>query len=64
LKKSLLKYLFTYGPVSIQEKENVILKKTEIGMIPEDWDVVKLGDIFKLSKKPKNLDSIKLYLTS
>jgi len=47
LKKSLSKYLFIYGPVSIQEKENVILKKTEIGMIPEDWEVVKLGDVTK-----------------
>jgi len=44
LKKSLMKHLFTYGPVPLDEAENVPLKETEIGMIPEEWDVVKLGD--------------------
>jgi len=37
LKKSLMKHLFTYGPMSIKEAEKVKLKETEIGMIPEDW---------------------------
>ena len=45
LKKSLMKHLFTYGPVSLEEAENVPLKETEIGMVPEEaWDVVMLGD--------------------
>jgi type I restriction enzyme S subunit len=44
LKKSLMKHLFTYGPVSLEEAEKVKLKETEIGRIPEEWDVVKLGD--------------------
>lgn len=47
LKKSLMKYLFTYGPVPFNEAENVKIKETEIGLIPEDWEVVKLGDITK-----------------
>jgi len=45
LKKSMMKHLFTYGPVSPEETENVPLKDTEIGKVPEDWEVVKLGEI-------------------
>lgn len=45
LKKSLMKFLFTYGPVSLKEKENVKLKETETGLIPEDWEVVRLGEV-------------------
>jgi len=45
LKKSMVKHLFTYGPVSPQEAENVPLKETEIGPVPEDWKVVRLGEI-------------------
>jgi len=36
-KKSLMKHLFTYGHVSLEEAENVPLKETEIGMVPEGW---------------------------
>lgn len=45
LKKSLMKHLFTYGPVPLNEAENVPLKETEIGMIPEHWEVVQIGEI-------------------
>jgi len=45
LKKSLMKHLFTYGPVSIGEAENVPLKETEIGMVPEHWQQTELGQI-------------------
>ena len=55
LKKSMMKHLFTYGPVSPEEVENIQLKETEIGPVPEDWEVVKLGDTFEFSKKPRNL---------
>jgi len=55
LKKSMMKHLFTYGPVSPQEAENVPLKETEIGPVPEEWEVVRLGDTFEFSKKPRNL---------
>ncbi len=40
LKKSLMKHLFTYGPVSLEEVGKVKLKETEIGIIPEEWSVV------------------------
>jgi len=45
LKKSLMKHLFTYGPVSIKEAEKVKLKETEIGTVPAVWNVRALGKI-------------------
>jgi len=44
LKKSLMKHLFTYGPVPVDEAENVELKETEIGPLPEEWRILKVGD--------------------
>ena len=48
LKKSMMKHLFTYGPVSLEEAEKVKLKGTEIGEMPEEWEVVRLGDVLKI----------------
>ncbi len=45
LKKSLMRHLFTSGPVPVQEAERVPLKETEIGPMPEHWQVVALGAI-------------------
>lgn len=45
VRKSLMKHLFTYGPVSIDEAENVPLKETTIGLVPEGWEVAKLGNV-------------------
>jgi len=45
LKKSLMKHLFTYGPVSLEEADRINLKETEIGLIPESWEVAKLGEV-------------------
>ena len=54
LKKSLMKHLFCYGPVSLEEAENVPLKETEIGLVPEEWDVVRLGDVVEQRKETIN----------
>lgn len=43
LKKSLTKHIFTYGPVTIDQAENIPLKETEIGLVPEGWDAMRLG---------------------
>jgi len=48
LKKSLMYYLFTYGSVPIEEAEKVPLKETEIGLVPEHWEVVKLENCLSL----------------
>lgn len=48
LKKSLKKYLFAYGPVSVDEAESVPLKETEIGLVPEGWEVVRLRDVAQI----------------
>jgi type I restriction enzyme S subunit len=45
LKKSLMRYLFTYGPVPVDQADQVALKETEIGPVPEEWEVVRLGDL-------------------
>ncbi len=51
LKKSLMRHLFTYGPVPISEAEHVSLKETEIGPVPEHWEVVRLGKMSGLITK-------------
>lgn len=45
LKTSLMRYLFTYGPVPIDQAAQVPLKETEIGPVPEDWEIVRLRSI-------------------
>jgi len=54
LKKSMMKHLFTYGPVAEEEAEKVELKETEIGLIPKHWEVVRLGEVakFKIGRTP------------
>jgi len=47
LKKSLIGHLFTYGPVPLSEAEHVPLKETEIGPMPENWEVLKIGDLLR-----------------
>lgn len=43
LKKSLMRHLFTYGPVPVHQVDRVVLKETEIGLVPGEWEVVPLG---------------------
>ena len=45
LKQSLMKHLFTYGPVPFDQADKVELKETEIGEIAKNWDVVTIGEI-------------------
>ncbi|MGC9455791.1 MAG: restriction endonuclease subunit S [Phycisphaerae bacterium] len=43
LRRSLMKHLFTYGPVPVDEAEKVKLKETELGELPEHWQCEPLG---------------------
>jgi len=45
LKKSLMKHLFSYGPVDVEDAEKVPLKETEIGEVPRHWEVVEVGGL-------------------
>jgi len=59
LKKSMMKHLFTYGAVAVDKIDKVKLKESEIGLIPEHWEVVKLENVmegFTPNKKLKQSD--------
>ncbi|RIH82243.1 Type-1 restriction enzyme EcoKI specificity protein [Calidithermus terrae] len=45
LKKSLMRHLFTYGPVPVGEASIVMLRPTEVGDIPRHWEVRLVRDI-------------------
>jgi type I restriction enzyme S subunit len=44
VKRSLTQRLFTYGPGS----EPATTKETEIGEIPEHWEMVRVGEVFEI----------------
>jgi len=50
MKKSLMRHLFTYGPVPVFEADKVPLKETEIGPVPEHWEVKSLIDAATLQR--------------
>jgi len=64
LKKSLMRHLFTYGPVAIEKRSSIHLQETEIGVVPAHWQMAELGDVIKLirgiswSKKDQSANGI------
>lgn len=50
LKRSLMHHLFTYGPVQVNEADQVSLKETEIGDVPEGWEVKELGELCEFTQ--------------
>jgi len=47
LKRSLMRHLFTYGPVPLDQAERVVLKETVGGWVSQEWEVVLLRDIVR-----------------
>jgi len=45
LKAAMMRHLFMYGPVPPEEAERIALKETEIGQVPEGWEIKKIGDV-------------------
>ena len=45
LKASMMRHLFTYGPVPVDHAKRVRLRETEIGSIPEHWAVRPLESL-------------------
>jgi type I restriction enzyme S subunit len=55
LKQSLLSHLFTYGPVPFDQADQVPLRETEVGLIPEHWEVASLegvSEFFNTARPP------------
>jgi type I restriction enzyme S subunit len=61
LKKSMMRHLFTYGPVAEEEAEKVELKETEIGLIPKHWEVVRLGEVAEIKSGGTPSRNVKKY---
>jgi len=51
LKQSLMRHLFTYGPIPVTEREQVELQESEIGPLPAHWRVVRLGEVVEKTKQ-------------
>jgi type I restriction enzyme S subunit len=50
LKQSLMRHLFTYGPVPVDEAEKVELKETDAGMAPSLWRSGRVDEFVKLQR--------------
>jgi type I restriction enzyme S subunit len=63
VKRSLMRHLFTYGPIPLDQADQVPLKETEIGPVPEQWEVRCLGDLIAIASgqiDPRELPYLKM----
>ena len=45
LKTSMMRHLFTYGPVPVADADQVETRESELGLIPRDWNTGRLRDL-------------------
>jgi type I restriction enzyme, S subunit len=50
LKRSLMKHLFTYGPVRVQAADATDFQDSDMGLIPARWEVAPLEEIATLQR--------------
>lgn len=50
LKAAMMKHLFTYGPVRLEDAERVTLKDTDIGCYPERWREGRFDEFILLQR--------------
>ena len=48
LKRSLIRHLFLYGPVPVDQVAGVRLKETEIGLVPEGWEIERYDNLVSI----------------
>lgn len=62
LKKSMMKHLFTYGPVPVDQTDQVELEETDLGYSPAEWEKVELDQLIKLRNgktKPNDISEFR-----
>jgi len=50
LKRSMMEYLFTYGPVPVDQADQVELRETEIGAVPTTWSLSSFIDAVEIKR--------------
>jgi len=53
LKKGLMRHLFTYGPVAVNQTDRVAMREAELGPIPAHWQVVRLGEVVDMDDRKR-----------
>jgi type I restriction enzyme S subunit len=54
LRKSLMRYLFTFGPVATDRADDTALRETDVGLIPKDWETLAVSEVVALMQYGAN----------
>jgi len=55
LKKSMMKHLFTYGPVAVKKADKIKMQEFQKDKVPNNWQIAKIEDFYNFTKKPRNI---------